>query len=93
MGIPPPLVEAPAGNPFAKIIRRDLEAAIVYEDGQFMVFKDHKPSAPFHLQVIPTAPPIPKVGHSLQHSALPCTRSLAARDRNLMGTLCRMSLR
>lgn len=55
------MVEAPAGNPFAKIIRRELDSEIVYEDGQFMAFKDHKPSAPLHLQIIPTAPPIPQV--------------------------------
>ena len=38
---------------FAKIIRRELPADIVYEDDEVMAFRDINPQAPTHVLVIP----------------------------------------
>ena len=38
---------------FAKIIRRELPADIVYEDDEIMAFRDINPQAPTHVLVIP----------------------------------------
>ena len=38
---------------FAKIIRRELPADIVYEDDQILAFRDINPQAPTHVLVIP----------------------------------------
>jgi histidine triad (HIT) family protein len=38
---------------FCKILIRELEADIVFETDEFVVFKDHKPDALVHLLVIP----------------------------------------
>ncbi|MDJ0777460.1 MAG: histidine triad nucleotide-binding protein [Gammaproteobacteria bacterium] len=38
---------------FAKIIRRELPADIVYEDDQVLAFRDINPQAPTHVLVIP----------------------------------------
>ena len=38
---------------FAKIIAREIPAAIVYEDDRALAFKDIHPAAPFHVLVIP----------------------------------------
>ncbi len=40
---------------FAKIIRRELPADIVYEDDEVMAFRDINPQAPTHVLVIPKA--------------------------------------
>lgn len=40
---------------FAKIIRRELPADIVYEDDQVLAFRDINPQAPTHVLVIPKA--------------------------------------
>jgi histidine triad (HIT) family protein len=45
---------------FAKIIRREIPAEIVYEDDEVMAFKDIHPQAPVHLLVIPKKP-IPQI--------------------------------
>lgn len=38
---------------FCKIIRRDIPAAVVYEDEHMLCFKDINPAAPVHLLLIP----------------------------------------
>jgi len=38
---------------FAKIIRREIPATIVYEDDRALAFEDINPAAPFHVLVIP----------------------------------------
>ncbi len=38
---------------FAKIIRRELPADIVYEDNLALAFRDKNPQAPVHILVIP----------------------------------------
>lgn len=40
---------------FAKIIRKEIPAAILYEDDKALAFKDINPAAPFHALVIPKA--------------------------------------
>ncbi len=41
---------------FAKIIRREIPADIVYEDEQCLAFKDVSPQAPVHILLIPLKP-------------------------------------
>ena len=41
---------------FGKIIRREIPAAIVYEDDLALAFQDVNPQAPVHLLVIPKKP-------------------------------------
>ena len=41
---------------FAKIIRREIPASIVYEDDLSLAFKDVHPQAPVHILVIPKKP-------------------------------------
>lgn len=38
---------------FCKIIRKEIPANIVYEDGEVLAFKDIHPRAPVHILVIP----------------------------------------
>lgn len=38
---------------FCKIIKKELPADIVYENENFVVFRDIKPSAPIHLLLVP----------------------------------------
>lgn len=38
---------------FCKIAKKELKSEILYEDGQVMVFKDIRPSAPVHYLIIP----------------------------------------
>lgn len=40
-------------NIFARIVRDEIPSARVYEDDEFIVFKDIAPKAPVHLLVIP----------------------------------------
>lgn len=40
-------------NIFEKIIDREIEADIVYEDAQVLAFRDINPQAPVHVLVIP----------------------------------------
>lgn len=56
----------PMDNPtiFGKIIRGELPSDKVYEDQEFIAFKDIRPRAPVHILVvpkayIPTTPPNP----------------------------------
>ena len=41
---------------FAKIIRREIPADIVYEDERCLAFRDVNPQAPVHILVIPKQP-------------------------------------
>ncbi len=43
------------GNPFAKILRREIPAQVVYEDKRCVAFRDIAPHAPTHVLVIPKA--------------------------------------
>ncbi len=42
-----------AGNIFAKIIRKEIPAEIVFENEQVVAFEDINPVAPIHILVIP----------------------------------------
>ena len=44
---------------FAKIIRREIPATIVYEDDEVLGFKDIAPQAPIHVLFIPKREAIP----------------------------------
>ncbi len=41
---------------FARIIRREIPAAIVYEDEHVLAFRDVAPQAPVHILIIPKKP-------------------------------------
>jgi len=41
---------------FSKIINREMDADIVYEDEQCLAFRDVNPQAPMHILVIPKKP-------------------------------------
>ena len=41
---------------FAKIIRREIPADIVYEDDRCLAFRDVNPQAPVHILIIPKQP-------------------------------------
>ena len=45
-----------AQNVFAKILRKEIPAHVVYEDDQCLAFRDVAPQAPFHVLVIPKKP-------------------------------------
>jgi histidine triad (HIT) family protein len=45
---------------FAKIVRREIPAQIVYEDDRCLAFRDIHPQAPVHILVIPKRP-IPQI--------------------------------
>lgn len=59
---------------FCKIVNREIPSEIVYEDENFLVFKDINPKAPVHLLIIPKKH-IPSVNH------------LEIEDKILMGEL------
>ena len=42
-----------ADNIFAKIIRKEIPATIVYEDDRALAFRDVNPKAPVHILVVP----------------------------------------
>lgn len=42
-----------ADNIFAKIIRKEIPAKIVYEDERVLAFRDVNPKAPIHILVVP----------------------------------------
>ncbi|MEW6741350.1 MAG: histidine triad nucleotide-binding protein [Planctomycetota bacterium] len=41
---------------FAKIVRKEVPADIVYEDNEILAFRDIRPQAPTHVLVIPKRP-------------------------------------
>lgn len=57
---------------FAKIIRREIPADIVFEDDRVVVFKDIHPRARVHLLVVPRKP-------------IPSLFELTPEDKDLMG--------
>ena len=59
---------------FGKIIRREIPAAIVYEDDLCLAFKDVNPQAPVHVLVIPKQP-------------LPQLAAATSEDQMLLGHL------
>jgi histidine triad (HIT) family protein len=59
---------------FAKIIRREIPANIIYEDDLSLAFKDINPQAPTHILVIPKKP-------------IPQLDSATAQDLDLLGHL------
>jgi histidine triad (HIT) family protein len=59
---------------FGKIIRREIPAAIVYEDDLSIAFKDINPQAPTHILIIPKKP-------------LPQLDAATEEDRVLLGHL------
>ena len=68
-----------ADNLFAKIIRKEIPAKIVYEDDRALAFRDIGPKAPVHILVVPkkdiarvseaTAADEPVLGHLLTVAA------------------------
>lgn len=56
---------------FSKIIRKEIPAAIVYENGTVLAFRDVHPAAPTHILIIPKMV-IPKVTNlnGKEHSVL-----------------------
>ncbi|MCW3060984.1 MAG: hypothetical protein JWQ02_2805 [Capsulimonas sp.] len=64
---------------FTKIIKREIPAAIVYEDDKVIAFNDIHPSAPVHILVVPKKPIVnlmdatpedaPLLGYLLEASA------------------------
>ena len=59
---------------FGKIIRREIPAAIVYEDDLCLAFKDVNPQAPVHVLIIPKQP-------------LPQLAAATSEDQILLGLL------
>jgi histidine triad (HIT) family protein len=59
---------------FGKIINREIDADIIYEDEQSLAFRDINPQAPTHFLVIPKKP-IPKLTEAGEE------------DRDLLGHL------
>lgn len=53
---------------FAKIVRREIPADIVYEDDLVFAFRDIAPQAPVHILVIPKKP-IPKLADASPEDA------------------------
>jgi histidine triad (HIT) family protein len=59
---------------FGKIIRKEIPAAIVYEDDLCLAFKDVNPQAPVHVLIIPKQP-------------LPQLAAATSEDQMLLGHL------
>jgi histidine triad (HIT) family protein len=55
---------------FAKIIRREIPAQILYEDDRALAFADIAPTAPVHFLVIPKEPVVSLGAADLSHEAL-----------------------
>ena len=63
---------------FAKIIRREVPADIVYEDDQVIAFRDIAPQAPVHVLVCPKKP-------------IPTADDIAEADEAMMGRVMRVA--
>jgi histidine triad (HIT) family protein len=59
---------------FSKIIKREIPADIVYEDGEVLAFRDVNPQAPTHILIIPK-------------KAIPTVNDLAEADATLVGKM------
>ena len=55
---------------FAKIIRREIPADIVYEDERVLAFRDIAPQAPVHVLVIPKEPIVSLAHAGSEHAGL-----------------------
>lgn len=73
---------------FSKIIRREIPADIVYEDGLCLAFRDINPQAPVHILVIPKEPLASIADIGEQHTALlghlMVTARQVARDEGIL---------
>lgn len=65
---------------FAKIIRREIPAEIVYENDQVLAFKDINPQAPVHVLFIPKTAIATLDDAGSDHAELLGTLMLAAAD-------------
>jgi histidine triad (HIT) family protein len=65
---------------FGKIIRKEIPAAIVFEDDDVLAFRDINPVAPAHVLVIPKQP-IASVAHAEEQHALLLGKLLLASAR------------
>ncbi len=65
-------ITANGGTIFAKIIRKEITADIVFENDKVLAFKDINPQAPVHVLIIPKDTEIPTVMdlNSSKHSSL-----------------------
>ena len=61
-------------NVFAKILRKEIPAAVVFEDERCMAFRDVAPAAPTHVLVIPKIP-------------IPTLADASVEQRDLLGHL------
>ena len=59
---------------FCKIANKEAASEMIYEDGNFVAFKDIRPKAPFHILIVPR-----KHIHSVDH--------IEAEDKVLIGKL------
>lgn len=55
---------------FAKIIRREIPASIVYEDDRALAFRDLHPAAPTHVLVVPKEPLVNVASMTAAHEDL-----------------------
>jgi histidine triad (HIT) family protein len=63
---------------FEKIASREIPADIVFEDDEFLAFRDNRPQAPVHVLIVPRRC-IPRVGESkAEQDALLLGRMLCA---------------
>jgi histidine triad (HIT) family protein len=65
---------------FAKIIRKEIPASIVYETDEVLAFRDINPVAPVHILVIPKTPIVSMAHAEPEHEALLGKLLLAAAE-------------
>lgn len=65
---------------FAKIIRREIPATIVYEDDLVLAFRDINPQAPVHVLVVPK-------------SVIATTNDISSTDESLIGHMVAVAAR
>ncbi len=59
---------------FSKIIRKEMDADIVYEDGEVTAFRDINPKAPTHILIVP-------------NKIIPTVNDVTAEDEQVLGKL------
>ena len=69
------------GNVFARILRGEIPSDRVYEDGEFVAFRDVSPAAPVHIVVIPRGEPPTGPGGLVSGDAGWAGRMLVAASR------------
>lgn len=71
----------PSGDTiFAKIIRKEIPASVVYETDEVLAFRDINPVAPVHILVIPKTPIVSIANAQPEHEALLGKLLLAAAE-------------